>query len=237
MAVYRTTCALHSTSGLPADDCVTTYHWETDEANPTPAIAAKLNGHVAAAWNSVTAPGTTMPAVWLSSEISRVNNPTNKTYAISGGSPLATNNWLSIAANADASAFPSEVALCLSYNADLTDVLEEAPDDADPDTRPERPASRRRGRIYIGPLIQQAGGATAPAKPQSAFIDCLLGMGDFLATPTDAALTAVNARWVIYSNAGLFGTTYQVIRVTVDDAFDTQRRRGRDPVQRYFLMV
>lgn len=226
MATYRTTCNMHSVTGLPEDDVVTTYHWETDEGAYAVATAAALNGHVAAAWEAVTAPGTSKPSTWISPEISRVTVPTNKTYGISGGSPLAVNDWLAMTASSFDQGMPSEVALCLSYNADLTNVLEEAPDDADADAAPERPAARRRGRIFVGPLILTCATATEPVRPIDTMRNDLLGLGVALGNPTNPTLTAVNTKWVVNSNPGFGGANYEIIRCSVDNAFDTQRRRG-----------
>lgn len=237
MATYRTTNAFHSVTGLPQDDCLTTYHWETDEGAYSAVTAAALNGHVAAAWETVNPPGTSKPSTWISPEISRVIKPTCKTYGISGGSPLAVNDWLAMTASSFDQGMPSEVAMCLSYNADLTGILEEAPDDPDADTRPERPAARRRGRIYVGPLILTCATATEPVRPVSTLMNDLLGLGVGLATISDPTLTAVNARWVVHSDSGFAGANYEITRVSVDDAFDTQRRRGVDRGTRLFASV
>lgn len=226
MSFYKTTQAMHSVTGMPEDDVITTYHWRTDEAGHSVVTAAALNGHVAAAWNTITAPGTSLPCDWISPEISRTILPTCKTYDEAGGSPLAVNNWLAFSGTPSAKAFPAEVAVCLSFNGDLTDIPEELPDDADPDARPERPASRRRGRIFVGPLTDQAGGSTEPVRPVAFMKNDLLGLGVFLANPTNATLTSIGTTWGVWSKEQENAPFTPIVQVSVDDAFDTQRRRG-----------
>lgn len=237
MGHYKITNAFHSVTGLPEDDVITTYHFDTTEDGENNATALKLCGHVAAAWESITAPGTGKPSAWISPEISRVQKPTVKAYGHNGGSPIAMTDWLAMTASNFDQGMPGEVALCLSYNADLTDILEEAPDDADPDSRPERPASRRRGRLFVGPLVLTCGTATEPTRPIDTLRNDLLGLGVFLGNPTDPALTAVDAMWIIYSNAGLAGEAHEIIRCSVDNAFDTQRRRGVKQTNRLLANV
>lgn len=237
MAVYRVTNAFHSVTGIVADDVMTTYHYSTNEAVATSAIGSAIAGHISAAWEAITAPGTGNPSKWISGEISRVNKPTLKAYDVGGGSPLSVDTWAIFSGPNGGAGFPGEVACCLSYNGDLTNVPEEAPDDADPDLRPERPASRRRGRIYIGPLQQQAGDSSAPARPGTLFRDDMLGLGRKLGTITQPPLVAVNTQWVVRSEASPLAMNTIINRVSVDNAFDTQRRRGVKPSIRTFQAV
>lgn len=107
---------------------------------------------------------------------------------------------------------PAEVALCLSYAG-------EAVSGANP--------ARRRGRIYIGPLNA---GTLAPtpnqsARPAGAFMTVLARAGDDLATAN-----TLGCQWVVWSTRG--GSATEIVRGWVDDAFDTQRRRGVRPSAR-----
>lgn len=238
MATYKITNAFHNVTGLPEDDVVTTYHFETDEGAYDNDTASALNGFVASCWETITAPGTSKPSEWISPEISRVNKPTLKAYGISGGSPLAVDTWAGMTASNFDQGMPGEVALCLSYNADLVDILEEAPDDPDADTRPERPASRRRGRLFLGPLVLTCATATEPSRPldtmRNDFLGLAVKLGDSASVP---ALAAVNCRWVVHSDSGFAGANYPVINAWVDNSFDTQRRRGVSPTNRLSAAV
>lgn len=117
---------------------------------------------------------------------------------------------------------PPEVALCLSFRGSTGSGLN---------------AKRRRGRVYIGPL--QLSVATEPIAPTNASVD-------LVATSAAALMTATYHKWAIYSPSTHHGVPVggklsdypdevpallddSFVEVTsrwVDNAFDTQRRRG-----------
>lgn len=101
---------------------------------------------------------------------------------------------------------PGEVALCSSYRAPLESG--------------EIPA-RRRGRIYIGPLCSAVllTGTTVPTRPSSTFRTCVAE-----ATQRLAEDSTLGARWVVWSRVNSSASPIEF--GWVDDAFDTQRRRG-----------
>lgn len=100
---------------------------------------------------------------------------------------------------------PSEVALCLSFVAGFN-------------------LPRRRGRIYLGPLNDQA--FALNGRPEAALISDLAAKGDdLLAYSTFPDLFQV----VISPTAQ---AAEQVTGGWVDNAFDTQRRRGVAPTSR-----
>lgn len=110
---------------------------------------------------------------------------------------------------------PEEVAVCCT--------LEGAP----PIT------SRRRGRIYIGPLLNN----TAVITPATAFIAARPNISSnnlgnrIQIHAASLATTTVAMRWCIRSTT----PTENYVPINsgyVDDAFDTQRRRGPDPSTR-----
>lgn len=237
MATYRIVTTFESVTGIPKDRVTNTLHFSTSEASHDASTGSALIGHVAAAFTTVTAPGTARPDQYLSSELSRVSLPVGRAYNPAGGSPIAQATWAGFAAAGVAGALPGEVACCLSMNADLVNVPEEAPDDADADLAPERPASRRRGRIYFGPLTSQALSGSVPERPNAVLKNILLGLGKSLAQPTNPVLTALNTGLVVRSDSGFAGAAYPVIRVSVDDAFDVQRRRGVKPTAKVVLAV
>lgn len=237
MATYRIVTVFSSVTGIPKDQVTNRLHFQTTEGSHDAATALALIGHVAAGYETATAPGTAKPSQYLSGELSRVTLPIGKAYNPAGGSPIAQATWAGFSAPGVAGALPGEVACCLSMNGDLTNVPEEAVDDADPDSAPERPASRVRGRIFFGPLTSQALSAAVPERPNSVLKNILLGLGTFLANPTNPTLTSVGTELVVRSDAGLSGFVTPVVRVSVDDAFDTQRRRGVRPTSKVTLNV
>lgn len=119
---------------------------------------------------------------------------------------------------------PEEVALCLSFQA-----LPVAGQNQ----------RRRRGRVYIGPLSLDAG--TVPDSkryvPNTALITALTQAAEDLSHDlNDVAEGSVvtgqpiNVYWVVYSQVG--GTVSRVEEAWVDNAWDTQRRRGRGATAR-----
>jgi hypothetical protein len=102
------------------------------------------------------------------------------------------------------SAGPSEVACCLSYSA--VDAAAGPP--------------RGRGRIYIGPFNSGA------ERPSSFQRTAVLAMGQAIA----AVGTASNTTWKLWSRTQQAAA--KVESISVDDAWDIQRRRGLKPTLR-----
>lgn len=106
---------------------------------------------------------------------------------------------------------PGEVAVCLSYHADLVGVPEEAGS--------ARPAARRRGRLYIGPLTEAAADHTsgAPSMPDSTFLLTLKGAAE--------RLHANVSEWSQYSKVN--DVMLPITGGFIDNEWDTRRSRGR----------
>lgn len=107
---------------------------------------------------------------------------------------------------------PSETALCTSYRAALVSG--------------ENPA-RRRGRLYFGPLNAGASAGTGSnvVRPSTAVIGDL-----YRATRDLADASTLGARWVVWSRVN--ESAVPIEYGWVDNAFDTQRRRGEDATSR-----
>lgn len=115
-----------------------------------------------------------------------------------------------------ASALPSEVAACLSYSATPTAGISRA---------------RARGRLYIGPLATSAlnsGILDGDVRPADGLRGALMWAGSRLAASTAAT-------WSLYSRTD--DAMRAISEVAVDNALDTQRRRGADPTIRERLAV
>lgn len=103
---------------------------------------------------------------------------------------------------------PFEVAICLSY--------------ATVDN-PLASTKRRRGRIFVGPL---ASGVVGTERPGSTIQNPILDFGEALASIG----TAGNTTWLMYSPSD--DVYVKIESIWVDDAWDTQRRRGLKPTSR-----
>lgn len=108
--------------------------------------------------------------------------------------------------------YPNEVAVCLSFKTSQGTVT-----------------SRNRGRIYIGPLHGDRaaakdllGNAVPSAGIKSAALDLAKELYD--------GGEAIGMPWSIWSRAG--NSLGHILSAWVDDAFDTQRRRGQAPTAR-----
>lgn len=126
-------------------------------------------------------------------------------------------------------AVPSEVAVVLSYNA--------AP-------APGIAVARRRGRIYIGPLSTAAGEVIdGVPRPSETFREAIGNAAATLAATSEPDGT----KWAVFSRtqAGpepwttgeLLFAFAGVVGGYVDNAYDTQRRRGEDPTERSAWVV
>lgn len=113
---------------------------------------------------------------------------------------------------------PDEVAACLSYSAGSVSGIKNA---------------RRRGRIYLGPLNTDAMLSTTSQSPRptAAFQNSVMGAFSEFST----GVKSLGMSWVQYSPTG--GLVTDVTQFWIDDAFDTQRRRGVDPIGKLLAFV
>lgn len=89
-------------------------------------------------------------------------------------------------------------------------------------------SARARGRLYIGPLhlLCQDVGTSNDSRPIMGFRTALKSAAETLANGAVAA----GCSWQILSRAD--GDTKEIVGGFIDDAWDTQRRRGVDPTSR-----
>lgn len=112
---------------------------------------------------------------------------------------------------------PSEVAVVLSFHGDLTGALVEVGN--------TRPRARRHGRVFLGPLNKNAveEGLLSVVRPAVAFRTAVIDAAEVLAESAGPV-------WSVWSRTD--GVIREVRGGWVDDAFDTQRRRGVAPTLR-----
>lgn len=117
--------------------------------------------------------------------------------------PLKISTW-ALSSAPSAAGLPSEVALCLSFQGQKV---------------PGSPQNRRRGRVYIGPISQSA---NTTGRPSTTVRSALTSGAVALCTALKAA--SVPALLSVWSHVD--SDTVEVEDGWVDDAWDTQRRRG-----------
>ena len=148
------------------------------------------------------------------------------------GSPVTSLNF-TMSTAAVPTPLPEEVSACISYNADLTNV----PVTENNPTPPPaiiRPQQRRRGRLYFGPLQGTAGSEVNNIFRPTTVFRTDLGLA-FAKMAQDMLAIAVDYALCVWSKAD--GATYPVIGGYVDDAWDTQRRRGPEATVRTHFSV
>jgi hypothetical protein len=196
--------ALHRKGNLPADDVVNTWHFESDHDFDTD--TGDLRDRLEAFYDA-------LGAYWGSS----LNGTgTIKLYDWDDPTPRVPKVTSDFTHGTGATAMPAEVCLCLSMSAEVVSGETKA---------------RRRGRVYLGPLITSLAADTTGAAS-----DRRIPNGD-RTTILDAAATLATGsagtyRLAVYSprTQELGGTADEawndVVLLWMDDAFDIQRRRG-----------
>lgn len=211
MARLSVQCSLPYQTGIPEDVSVNVFAIDTSSVEaPTPTELGTMANALEDFYSEL--------ASFLHPELSGVLRV--RAYDIDDPEPrvplIDTNrtNWFTSAGTG----LPEEVAIALSFTA-----VEQS----------GTPAARRRGRIYIGPLRTSAIGpdSNGHTRPSSSFVTAL----DAAVTVLNTELLALGWLWCVWSRAD------DVLRPCrewyVDDALDTQRRRGVAPTSRTVLLV
>lgn len=214
MTVLLDVCSMPHISGLPEDACQNAWVFSDAAATDTEVLAALIAGRVQDFYTAVSG--------YFANCVTRSIPSSQTFYDITGhltptpgaghGSPVATDT-LTLASASSATALPSEVAAVLSFHGDLTGIPIE--------TGAIRPAARRSGRVYLGPLNISATdnpGAFAECRPNATFRTAVTNAAHDLLADT------AGGTWMVWSRAGGFLTP--VAGGYMDDAWDTQRRRG-----------
>lgn len=212
MAIVRAQVVIPHLSALPEDVTVNTFHFLATGAVDA-ADLDSIEGLISDFYfGTPTGEGGPIRAFWsnnVQEDLVRL-----KLYDLTAPEPRQPLRDVEIGVEGAVAgdALPGEVALCLSFQA----VGESG-----------SPQARRRGRIYFGPLGQAAMATSGDTeRPNPGLISRLVAAGQDL---VDAAAASVTP-WVVYSEVDDVG--YLVDNGWVDNAFDTQRRRGVAPSAR-----
>lgn len=222
LAVVR----LKHLSGIPHDDVMNNFVFRTSATPPSTANLDDIKTALTTFYN--TGAGSPSHAICnaIGSQMSRVTDASLITYYVldghldgtAHGSPVRTDTWTLGSPIGTGSNFPSEVAVCLTFHtAYLTD----------PEFGPggSRPRARDRGRIYLGP-IRDATRSTALDNEARLDPDWNQAFGAAAARLVADAST----QWMVWSRKNV--ATNTVSTGWVDNAYDTQRRRGPDTTSR-----
>lgn len=228
MTLFKAQVELQPVSALPEDVVVNTWHFQSNGLTADDTAAHALNGVLATAYQRADPVLVDSFASYVSPSISRVTKPKVKTYAIDPATGLATSEpfedtFAAFSGPSNPTPLPRELALCLSYHADLTEVAEEIADGADPGVARDRPASRLRGRLFMGPFNMNTNGGTTEARPGNGVQEVTLELARYIFS-NPAPLAAHGFQWVVYSRVARVAVP--VTGAWIDDEWDIQRRRG-----------
>jgi hypothetical protein len=214
-------------SGLARDQVVNTWTFAA-EADLDAGMLTTLESALTDFYNGNTVAGTGLSvANFIGPTMSRTIAPTFKHYDLDGhlngtavGSPVRVQPMALLGAGNGGTGLPAEVSCCLSSHADFGTDAEFGPGGL------SRPRARDRGRVYIGPLsatgcISQEATTLRPYVSDS-LRNTLIDAGRRL-----FSFPSLPASWVVWSRKA--AAVKNVVAISVDDAFDTQRRRGERP--------
>lgn len=128
-------------------------------------------------------------------------------------SPFAMDTF-TLGPSQEGNPLPDECCVCCSFHGSLTGLLEHSGGTS--------PKSRRRGRIFLGPLVQAAVGDSGPTDADvtvSLIEDSNAAMEDLM-TSSSAEFLA----WCVWSRAA--AAMFPVVGGWTDNEFDTLRKRG-----------
>jgi hypothetical protein len=204
MAQYRVQVNHENVSGLAKDRFVNT--WYVIAADDSAAILWTQD--LVTAYHSVLTGQTNGVGEYFSVAVSRDSQVHEaRVYDLSDPEPrvpVHTEAFTALTAT-DTVKVPNEVALCLSFQAEQVSGVNQA---------------RRRGRVFLGPFNASALGASGvaeDARPAGILLDDVEIMAEEI-------LASTNGQWAVHST--LSSVLLPVDNGWIDNAWDTQRRRG-----------
>lgn len=209
---YLWTVTFNADTGLAADEVVNTWHFRDTTADIVDPNFGDAKNMLHNFYLATPAGATNNLGYYLGGSLG--NLITYKAYNLGNPVPRVPDYTFveDVGGGFTGARLPHEVALCMSYRGDYASGT---------------PNARKRNRVYIGPLKTTAADDTT-GRPAAAFVTDLAKAGTALRTAADASLTW---QWIAYSGIG-GGTFTHVTNGWVDNAWDTQRRRGVEATSR-----
>lgn len=218
MTTLRVQHSFQGVSGTPEDQYVNVFHFIGIDVSP--ASLALLALDVKGFYSIGPTGGTGSIADKMASS-SDSPGARVKVYDLSDPkprAPLYDETYTPSSHGSAAENLPDEVAICLSYSALGASGS---------------PIARRRGRLYLGPWSSDilTGGAQNYSVPN------LSARQDITKAAKELASRAIGHgyQWAVYSPTD--NLALPIVTVWVDNAWDTQRRRGNQPTSRVTLGV
>jgi hypothetical protein len=225
---------LPDVNGIPKDDTINTFVIGGLGASVA-GQADITDAHIPTFYNGIVSPSGNKICQFLASNLDRTANACHMdTYTLTSvpdstvpvlpmGSPFRRTTFTLGALLGPQVDLPRECAAVLSLHGNLVGLAEDTPGGVAGPGGDTHPAARKRGRIYLGPLNDLGMGAGANGPGLNAlFRGVATGAAKTLADDIAAALEGLS--WSVWSRVS--HTLAPVLGGWMDDAFDTQRRRG-----------
>lgn len=200
---YRVLAVWEGPSGLPEDRFINSWAFRNDGIGGIEGVEGAVTA-VLQAFYFGSGTQTEYPAKYMNTNVTLAEY---RIYDLGQTPPREPRiNPIGVPGESGGVPLPGEVALCLSLRTD------------------DRTA-RGRGRLYLGPLVSSALASSGGiVRPNSLLVQGIVDSAN------DVLNTTENVTWGIISQRD--GTAKPVTGGYVDDAFDTQRRRGIAPSTR-----
>lgn len=211
MAIFRAMVTIPHDSGLVEDSVTNTFYWNVSGGGVT-ADFDVIKARLLAFYNTPTSPAVNSPSDYLAPQLDTANGRI-RMYAMADPTPRVPvyDAAFAIDSTLGSNGLPSEVALVLSFHATPLSGT---------------PMARRRGRVYLGPLSSTVlTTGASEVRPTADVITTWASAGKGLEAANTVAIS-----WQVFSPTS--GVASEVVGGWVDNAFDTQRRRGVAPAAR-----
>lgn len=221
--VYKLTTHIPAITGLPRDDSINSLYFRTPAAASNADLDAMIGVLSAFYTTRPTGHGLAISEFYSPDRDATANAVRTDVYHIPSvrtlgphgypayGTPIHALHW-SWAPNASHhQPMPDQVAVAMSYRASTVGVVN---------------VRKYRGRIFLGPfsgdVLEESAGSVAAQTVKADFIACVnLSAQEVLQTAMESL--SASPRWVQWSPTDW--AARDVVEVSVDDRFDTQRRR------------
>lgn len=227
MAIVRCVTVWQSLTGLPRDEVENSLVFDDPTAISAAALASTVEPAMTAFW-SVAGPGGVQPiGGYLSNNLDhtpnsarfdfyRLSDGPSHTVTLPEGPPVVTVHFTMPPPGAGAAGgdLPGEVALCMSFHGSEVGLSLAVGGVGKTHKGGTRPASRVRGRIFVGPFNSLAFPIGSNEAPNQLMRD-LAAAG--------AGLRTAAPSWAVWSRKN--GTTESVNGGFVDNEWDSVRRR------------
>lgn len=211
MALYRFDVIFDADNAMPADSIVNTWHFNNPAAGLPPSDFDNVRDMLEDFYNAVPAGSTISIASQMPGGLFQ-NTVRVRAYNLDDPLPRVPVYQSTFTATLSSSGdpMPTEVSLVLSISAAPVSGV---------------PMARRRNRKYLGPFVEGANGTDA--RPSLALrLTIARAARDLL----DAAQASASWGWRVYSPTT--GDDFEPVSGWVDNAWDTQRRRGLAATER-----